>query len=79
MSFSIDSKPEVIKAFLQNHDMPWNHALLPGGRNHTLPTDLSVSSIPRAFLVGRDGRILENRRGVLRGEKLGVAVDKAMK
>jgi hypothetical protein len=59
--------------------MPWDHVLVEGGRDHALPTSLSVSSIPRAFLVGRDGRILENRRGALSAEKLDEAVGKALK
>ncbi len=79
LSLSIDQKPEVVMAFRNKHAMPWDHAWVEGGRNHSLPTALSVSSIPRAFLLGRDGRILENRRSALRGERLKVAVEKALK
>jgi thiol-disulfide isomerase/thioredoxin len=79
LSLSLDAKPDAVKTFWTKHAMPWDHVLVEGGRDHALPTSLSVSSIPRAFLVGRDGRILENRRGALSAEKLDEAVGKALK
>lgn len=79
LSLSIDSKSELVAEFRSGKwPMPWYHALLAEGRSHPLATALNVSTIPRAFLVGRDGRILECKRAALRGELLKQAVEKAM-
>lgn len=78
LSLAIDEKPEKIAEFRNKMPMPWFHALLAGGRSHPLPKALMVSSIPRAFMVGRDGKIIECQRPLLRGERLKDTLAKAM-
>ncbi len=79
LSLAIDEKPEKIAAFREKMPMPWFHVLLAGGRSHPLPSALMVSTIPRAFLVGRDGKIIECKRALLKGERLEDTIAKAMR
>jgi thiol-disulfide isomerase/thioredoxin len=79
LSLAIDEKNEKIAEFRKQWPMPWFHAILAGGRNHPLPYALMVSTIPRAFLVGRDGKIIECKRARLRGESLEAVIGKVMR
>lgn len=78
LSLAVDESPEKIAGFRKKLPMPWSHVLLTGGRSHPLARALMVSTIPRAFLVGRDGTIIECKRALLKGKALGEAVTKAM-
>jgi peroxiredoxin len=71
LSLSFDPRLEDIQAYRQSQrmPMPWKHAWLDGGPEHAFSKQLEVTAIPRAFLVGPDGRILA-MDGELRGPAL---------
>lgn len=79
LSLAIDDNAAAITGFRRRWPMPWIHAIPDGGRRHPLPASLMVDAIPRAFLIGRDGRIVECRRDLLRGKKLADTVARAMR
>ena len=59
LSVSIDSRAEDARTFRQGEwKMPWLNAFAPGGWENPEVKQMEIVSIPRAALVGRDGRIL---------------------
>lgn len=58
LSFSLDKSPEAVKAFrVSKHAMPWNHAFLPGMKNHPIAENYGAAGIPKYVLIDPVGRI----------------------
>jgi thiol-disulfide isomerase/thioredoxin len=80
LSLSFDLDPEDVARFRAEGDwtMPWLHAYVAGGMDSGLAEDFGIVNIPRAILVGPDGRILatnEALRGVRLAETLAGALE----
>lgn len=59
LSVSIDGRAEDARKFRQGEwKMPWLNAFAPGGWENPEVARMEILGIPRAALVGRDGRIL---------------------
>jgi thiol-disulfide isomerase/thioredoxin len=59
LSVSLDMNPEDVRRFRHGPwKMPWLNALVPGSLEHRADWGMEISYIPRAVLVGKDGRIL---------------------
>jgi thiol-disulfide isomerase/thioredoxin len=71
LSLSFDRKVEHIAPYRANPAtaMPWHHAFLPQGFRHPVSEAYGVKSIPKAVLVGPDGRIVASG-GELHGANL---------
>lgn len=71
LSLSWDKKAQDIVTFRKDpeHPMPWRHAFPQGELAKSLNETFQVRSIPHAFLIGPDGKILATTED-LRGEKL---------
>lgn len=73
---SLDSDRAKLDAFLQAQDgMTWPQFFDGQGWNNALGAKYGVESIPFTILIGADGKIIGTS---LRGEALGVAVEKAL-
>jgi hypothetical protein len=57
--------------------MPWLHAFVVDGMDSTLADDFDIVSIPRAILVGPEGRILATNED-LRGERLAETLSRVL-
>jgi thiol-disulfide isomerase/thioredoxin len=72
---SLDDKRQLLEEFLNTQEIPWptlfDETAGPNGEDHKLATYYDVSTIPTAFLVGRDGKVAAID---LFGEALGEAV-----
>ena len=70
LSLSLDHKQEDVHKFREEKwKMPWLNAFVIGGFKSELVKKFEVFGIPKAILVGPDGRILEEGE-TLRGENL---------
>lgn len=71
LSLSFDRKVEHIGPFRQQPatPMPWKHAFIEGGFKSPLADAYGVMGIPKALLIGPDGKILAGG-AQLRGENL---------
>jgi len=70
LSLSLDHKQEDVDKFRQEKwQMPWLNAFIEKGFKSELVKKFEVFGIPKAILVGADGRILEEGE-TLRGENL---------
>lgn len=59
LSVSLDVKADDVRHFRQGEwKMPWLHAFAPGGFENAQVRRMEIFGIPRAALVGKDGRIL---------------------
>jgi thiol-disulfide isomerase/thioredoxin len=59
LSVSMDERAEDVRKFRQGEwKMPWLNAFAPGGWENAEVKKMEILGIPRAALVGRDGRIL---------------------
>ena len=70
LSISLDNARDSVRAFRgREWKMPWLHAFATGGWDNDQLKRLEIMMIPRAFLIGRDGKVLavDNE---LRGEQL---------
>ncbi|MFZ1612582.1 MAG: TlpA disulfide reductase family protein [Holophaga sp.] len=81
LSLSLDTKVEDITPFRADakHPMPWTHVFLGKGSKDPILQAVKLTTIPRPFLVGPDGKIVEGETIRLRGEYLMVSVEKALK
>ncbi len=76
VSISLDSDVEKCKDFVQKEGMNWLHIADGGGWKAKLAVKHNINSIPRAVLLGRDGKVVADQ---CRGEALLDAVEKALK
>lgn len=70
LSISLDNSRDSVRAFRgRTWKMPWLHAFVTGSFDSDQIKKLEIMMIPRAFLIGRDGKILavDNE---LRGDQL---------
>jgi hypothetical protein len=59
LSVSIDGRADEPRKFRQGEwKMPWLNAFAPGGWENPEVRRMEIFAIPRAALVGKDGRIL---------------------
>lgn len=75
LSVSLDEKPESVKEFRKRWKMPWHHALLSSGSE--VMKQFEIVGIPKAVLIGRDGRIVATDRE-LRGRNLDRTLTRAL-
>ena len=70
LSISLDNARDSVRAFRgRQWKMPWLHAFATGGWDNDQLKRLEIQMIPRAFLVGRDGKVLATD-DELRGDRL---------
>ena len=70
LSVSLDTARAEVRKFRGGEwKMPWLHAFAPGSFESAQLKALEIMMIPRAFLIGRDGKILATDND-LRGESL---------
>ena len=79
LSLSFDLAPEDVTRFRAEGEwtMPWLHAFVVDGMDSTLADDFDIVSIPRAILVGPEGRILATNED-LRGERLAETLSRVL-
>jgi thiol-disulfide isomerase/thioredoxin len=78
VSVSLDQRAEDVRRFRQGEwKMPWLHAFAPGGFENAQVRRMEVIGIPRAALVGKDGRILAVDEQ-LRGDSLTATIRRAI-
>ncbi len=77
LSLSFDRKVEHIAPYRAQAatPMPWKHAFIEGGFQSPLAEAYGVKGIPKALLIGPDGKILASG-GDLRGAKLEPTLEK---
>ena len=70
LSISLDNARDSVRAFRgREWKMPWLHAFATGGWDNDQLKRLEIMMIPRAFLIGRDGKVLAVDND-LRGDRL---------
>ena len=70
VSISLDRTPADVDRFRTGRwKLPWHNAYVPGGLDDEQVRRLEIAFLPRAILVGRDGRIVALDEG-LRGDAL---------
>lgn len=81
LSLSLDKLAGDIIPFRADaaHPMPWTHVFLGKDSKDPLLQAVNLSTIPRPILVGPEGKIVEGETMRLRGEYLGISVEKALK
>jgi thiol-disulfide isomerase/thioredoxin len=81
LSLSLDKLAGDIIPFRadEKHPMPWTHVFLGKDSKDPILQAVNLSTIPRPILVGPDGKIVEGETLRLRGEYLGITVEKALK
>jgi thiol-disulfide isomerase/thioredoxin len=79
LSLSFDLAPEDVTRFRQEGEwtMPWLHTFVAEGMVSTLADDFDIVNIPRAILVGPDGRIVATNED-LRGERLAQTLSRVL-
>ncbi|MDT8435765.1 MAG: TlpA disulfide reductase family protein [Gemmatimonadota bacterium] len=79
VSLSFDLDPADVARFREEGrwTMPWRHTFVEGGIDSPLADEFDIVNIPRAILVGPDGRILATNED-LRGERLAATLAEAM-
>ncbi len=79
LSLSFDQKPEDVAAFRKKpaNPMTWKHAFLSGGGKHAVSRAYGVVGIPKAVLVGPDGKIVATDADV-KGDKLVETLEKLL-
>jgi len=79
LSLSFDLAPEDVTRFRKEGEwtMPWLHTFVADGMVSTLADDFDIVNIPRAILVGPDGRILATNED-LRGERLAQTLSRVL-
>ncbi len=79
LSLSFDLAPEDVTRFRAEGEwtMPWLHAFVAEGMDSPLADDFDIVNIPRAILVGPDGRILATNED-LRGDRLAETLSRAL-
>jgi len=77
LSFSFDQKAADIAPFRKKPGtpMPWKHAFVEGAKKSTLADAYGVVGIPKAILVGPDGKIVATD-AELKGKQLEVTLEK---
>lgn len=69
LSVSLDEERNTVTSFLQNHDLPWQHAFAKEAFGSPIAEQFQVTAIPKPVLVGPDGTIVAAGRR-LQGETL---------
>src|SRR5262249_12529680 len=59
VGISFDNDKEPLAKFLQEHDMPWQQYFDGKGWGNEIGQKYGIDSIPRMWLVGPDGRVLD--------------------
>jgi len=79
LSLSFDRRVEHIAPYRQlaATPMPWKHAFIGGGFRNPLADAYGVMSIPKALLIGPDGKIVA-QGAQLRGENLVTTLEKVL-
>jgi peroxiredoxin len=58
LGLSVDDPDREIAGLLKKHMVDWPQGRLPSGLDSPVLRQLSVSSIPMHFVIGRDGRLV---------------------
>jgi hypothetical protein len=78
LSVSLDTARSEVRKYRDGQwKMPWMHAFATGGWDNDQLKRLEIMMIPRAFLIGRDGKVLAVDND-LRGERLLPTLRKAV-
>lgn len=78
LSVSFDASPQDVVDFrAEEWPMPWLHTYVPEARQRALMDQFEIVGIPRALLVGPDGRILAAGQA-LRRDKLARTLDRLL-
>jgi thiol-disulfide isomerase/thioredoxin len=78
LSISLDTARDAVQKFRAGEwKMPWLQAFATGGWNNDELKRLEIMMIPRAFLIGRDGKVLATDNA-LRGDQLLPTLRKAL-
>ena len=75
ISLSEDSDREIVKKFVESKDIRWTQVFIGKGSKGTVTVDYGVYSIPSIFLVGPDGKIMDDG---LTGNEIKKAVSAAL-
>jgi peroxiredoxin len=74
IGISLDTNATIVERYTEKFGMPWPQILQPRGTVTALKASYGVRSIPSAFLIDADGKVVASG-GALRGERLIQAVE----
>ena len=58
ITVSLDSDEEVLRGFLEKHEMPWHHVFGEAGGAQTAAERFGVNAIPAAFIIEPTGKVV---------------------
>jgi thiol-disulfide isomerase/thioredoxin len=74
MDYEQGATEQQVRAYLQDQGVTWTFAT-PDSVNDVIMNQFQISSFPTLWLLDREGRLLETRSAMLRGEQLARTLD----